>query len=446
MSSSASEPVSSGGLSSSQWLILLLLALVQFTNILDFVIMMPLAPQFHDEWNLTAREFGFLVSAYAYAACLSGLLASWFLDRIDRKTALLGIYLIFTVANLLCAEAQTYGFLLMSRAIAGLSGGILGGVIMSIVGDLIPYSHRGMATGIIMSSFAVASIVGIPLGLIVAEHYSWRYTFMALTGLSVVLLVLAWYTLPQLRGHLLTESRLSPWESTWHMLSDWGHVRAYVLMACLVITTFSIIPYLPSYMVANVGVDKKDIKWIYLIGGAGTLISMTIIGKLADRYGKLVVFQILALLTIIPLLIVTHLPVVPLYLVLTVTTIMMVLTAGRSVPVMAMVTACTTSDRRGGFMSILASVQQLAMGLATTISGLILGVQVLPEQPAMAVQATHHAAPMAPLAGFPIVGWLASAMSLVTIYLATRLKRVDEVPVSAVADEPTEAHLTAELT
>lgn len=446
MSQSASEPVSSGGLSSSQWLILLLLALVQFTNILDFVIMMPLAPQFHDEWNLTAREFGFLVSAYAYAACLSGLLASWFLDRIDRKTALLGIYLIFAVANLLCAEAQTYGFLLMSRAIAGLSGGILGGVIMAIVGDVIPYSHRGMATGIIMSSFAVASIVGIPLGLIVAEHYSWRYTFMVLAGLSVMLLVLAWYLLPKVRGHISTGVRLSPWETTWGMLSDWGHVRAYVLMACLVMTTFAIIPFLPSYMVANVGVDKKDIKWMYLIGGIGTLLSMTVIGKLADRFGKLRVFQVLALLTIIPLLVVTHLPVVPLYVVLTATTIMMVFTAGRSVPVMAMVTACTTSDRRGGFMSILSSVQQLAMGLATTISGLILGVQALPEQPAMTVQATQHAGPMAPLEGFPIVGWLAGAMSLLTVYLASRLKRVDEAPVSAQALEPAEAHLAAELT
>ncbi|HQR41829.1 MAG TPA: MFS transporter [Gemmatales bacterium] len=343
-------------MSSSQWFVLLLLAMVQFTNVLDFVIMMPLAPQFHDEWNLTAREFGFLVSAYAYAAALSGIISSWFIDKIDRKVALLGIYLVFAIANFLCAEAPSYGFMLGARAVAGLSGGILGGVVMAIVGDIVPFARRGMATGIIMSSFAVASIVGIPFGLVMAEQYSWRITFFGLAALSLILLAFAWWRLPAVRSHIVQKPRQAPWKTTWDILSDPNHIRAYTLMAFLIMTTFIIVPYMPSFFVANVGLRKEDIKWIYLCGGLGTLLTMTPIGRLADRYGKLRVFQVLAFLAMFPLLGVTHLPPVPLYVVLIVTTSMMIFTAGRGVPAMAMVTACTTSERRGGFMSVLGAV------------------------------------------------------------------------------------------
>lgn len=419
---SQSGPSSSDSMSSSQWMILLTLALVQFTNVLDFVIMMPLAPQFHDQWNLTAHEFGLMVSTYAYAAAFSGLMSSWFIDKVDRKSALLGLYLLFVVANFLCAEAPTFVFMLIARAIAGISGGLIGGVVMAIVGDIIPYSRRGLATGVIMSSFSVASILGIPFGLYIAEQYSWRYTFFLLSAVSFALLIVAAWLLPRVRGHVVVRAPQAPWHTAWEILKDANHQRAFMLMAFLVMTTFVIVPYLPSFLVGNVGLEKKDIKWIYLFGGLGTLLTMALIGKLADRFGKLRVFQVLAFLTVFPLLAVTHLPPSPLYLVIIVTTVMMIFTAGRSVPAMAMATACTTSERRGGFMSMMGAIQQLAMGLATTVGGLILGVQALPEQPGLTVDSIT---PIERLVGYPTVGWLAACLSLVTIYLGSKLRSVE---------------------
>lgn len=443
MSQSATDRPAPAPLTSSHWLMLLVLALVQFTNVLDFVIMMPLAPQFHDTWNLTAHQFGFLVGTYAYAACLSGLISSWFMDRLDRKTVLLSTYLLFAVANLFCALAPTFHLMLAARALAGISGGILGGIVMAIVGDLIPYARRGFATGIIMSSFAVASIVGIPFGLLLAEHYSWRYTFAVLAGVSLVLVGMAWWLLPSVRGHLVEKPRQAPWKTTWEIASDSNHLRAFILMAFLIMTTFTIVPYMPSYLVANVGIRREDVKWIYLAGGLGTLITMAPIGRASDRFGKLRVFQVLAFLAIFPLLAVTHLPRVPLYVVIIVTTCMMIFTAGRSVPAMAMATACTTNDRRGGFMSVMGAIQQFAMGLATTLAGIILGVKASAEAP---VLKPDDFQPIEPIDGFPIVGWIAAVLSLATMYLATRLRSVEKhLPIEKELT-PEEAMLTVEIT
>lgn len=431
---SQSGPSSSDSMTSSQWMILLTLGMVQFTNVLDFVIMMPLAPQFHDQWKLTAHEFGLLVSTYAYAAAFSGLMSSWFIDKVDRKSALLGLYLLFAIANFLCAEAPTYVMMLIARALAGISGGILGGVVMAIVGDIIPYSRRGLATGVIMSSFSVASIVGIPFGLFIAEQYNWRYTFFLLSVVSFILLIVAWWLLPNIRGHMVKRERQAPWHTAWTILKEANHRRAFALMAVLVMTTFMIVPYMPSYLVGNVGLEKKSIKWIYLFGGLGSLFTMALIGRLADRYGKLRVFQVLAFVTMFPLLAVTNLPPAPLYVVIIITTLMMIFTAGRTVPAMAMATACTTNERRGGFMSMMGAIQQLAMGLATTVGGFILGVQAIPEQPGLIAD---NFTAIERLNGYPIVGWLAAGLSLLSVYLGSQLYNVEKK--ATVNPEPTVA-------
>jgi len=442
MSNSGSDRHSLSPLTPAQWLMLLLLSMVQFTNVLDFVIMMPLAPQFHETWNLTPKEFGYLVSVYAFAACLSGVISSWFIDRIDRKIALLVLYGIFGLANLLCAWAPSYAMMMVARIVAGISGGILGGVVMAIVGDVIPYSRRGFATGIIMSSFAVASIVGIPFGLYISEQYSWRWTFMVIACASLFMLPFAIWLLPSVRAHISDKPHQAPWRTTWSIVSDPNHLRAFILMAFLIMTTFIIVPYMPSYMVANVGIEKAKIKWIYLFGGLGTLLTMGPIGKLADRYGKLIVFQWLAILAAIPLLAVSYLPKVPLYVALIVTTAMMVFTAGRSVPAMAMCTACTTNERRGGFMSMLGAIQQFAMGVATVIGGLILGVQASAETLAVGKEVPGHILPIEPISGFPIVGWIAAILSLITAYLGSRLRAVDAPAAKTTLEQAEEVMVT----
>lgn len=415
------QSASTDRLTRAQWILLFILAGVQFTNVLDFVIMMPLAPQFHDQWNLTPQQFGMLVSTYAYAAAISGLLSTFFIDRLDRKVALMGIYLGFALGNWFCAEATSFTMMLCARALVGVFGGALGGMVLAIVGDVIPAQRRGLATGIIMTSFSVASIVGIPLGLFLAEQFNWRWPFYLLAAFSALLLVVCWFLLPMLRSHLQHhDPRRAPWQTTWSILTDSQHLRAYLLMAFLVMTTFMIVPYLPSYLVENVGMQREHIKWIYFTGGIATFACMAPIGRLADRYGKLLVYQILAILTVFPVLLITHLPAVPLAVILTSTTLLMVITSSRSVPAMAMITGCTTPERRGGFMSVLGSVQQLSMGLATTLAGFILGVRALPESAAFPGSEPTH-----PLEGFHWVGWIGTATTLITVYLATLLRSAD---------------------
>ena len=230
---------------------------------------------------------------------------------------------------------------------------------------------------------------------------------------------------------------------TWAIVSDVNHLRAFLLMAFLIMTTFIIVPYMPTYMVANVGIDQKDIMWIYLFGGLGTLLTMGPIGKLSDRYGKKVVFQCLAILAAIPLLAVSYLPKVPLYMALIVTTAMMVFTAGRSVPAMAMATACTTNERRGGFMSMLVAIQQFAMGVATVVGGLILGVQAGAESLVLKAVPGQES-PIEPITGFPIVGWIAAALSLFTAYLGSRLHSV-ETPADKTTLEQAEEVMVTEI-
>ncbi|WP_375438196.1 MFS transporter [uncultured Hymenobacter sp.] len=128
-------------------LLLALLAAVQFTNILDFVIMMPLGPQLMPALGIVPRQFGLVISAYTFSAGATGLAAA-FLDRFNRKTALLALYLGFGLGTVACALAPTYHWLVAARALTGAFGGVLGSLVLAIVGDAVPESRRGQAIGL----------------------------------------------------------------------------------------------------------------------------------------------------------------------------------------------------------------------------------------------------------------------------------------------------------
>lgn len=406
------------GLTRHEWLLILVLSAVQFTHILDFVIMMPLGPQFKNDLQLTDQWFGFLVSAYAFSAAVAGLLAAWFIDRFDRKTALLGLYAGFTLGTLCCAAAPNYAFLLAARALTGAFGGVVGACILAIVGDAFPGMRRGRAMGALMSAFSVASIAGIPAGLYLANLFGWRTPFLTLAGLSAAVFALVGFVLPSMNGHLERgRSRVN----VWGVFLEPTHLRAYLLMTALVFSTFAIVPYLASYLVANTGRTKEELPYVYLCGGLATLVTMTLFGWLSDRFGKLSVFRCLALFTVVPILLVTNLPVVALTTSLLISTLFMVTTSGRMVPAMALITASAAPRSRGSFLSINVSVQQAAAGLATALGGSMLGQGANGE-----------------ITGFPLVGCLACAATLSSIWLAGHLRPAvggeDSTLMLAVAD------------
>jgi len=353
------------------WL-LLTIAGIQFTHILDFMIMMPLGPQFTQLFGITDAQFGLLVSAYTLSAGVSGLAAATYVDRFDRKRLLLVLYVLFALATLACGLAPGYGFLMVARVAAGAFGGVLSALSQTIVADVIPFERRGRAMGIVMSSFSVSTVAGVPLGLFLASHLSWQAPFIGIALLSGAFAAGAALTLPALDHHLRAADRPSAWRGIGMVLAESNHQRAFAFSALLMFTGFTVLPYLTIYMQTNVGVLAEEVPYLYLCGGMATLFTARLFGRLADRWGKQRTFNALALTVIVPLLVTTLMPRWPLWGVLVVSTSLFIFMSGRMIPGMALVTGAANPALRGTFMALNASVQSAAMGLASFLGGLII--------------------------------------------------------------------------
>jgi predicted MFS family arabinose efflux permease len=353
------------------WL-LLMLAGVQFTHILDFMIMMPLGPQFTEIFQITDAQFGLLVSAYTLAAGASGLVASTYIDRFDRKRLLLVLYALFALSTLACGLASSYGWLMTARVAAGLFGGVLSALSQTIVGDVIPFARRGRAMGIVMTSFSVATVAGVPLGLFLAARLSWHAPFFGIAALCAMLGLMATWTLPSLGHHLAAQAGRSVLGGIRQVLADANHLKAFAFSGLMMFAGFTVIPYITIYMRTNVGLSAEEIPYIYLSGGVVTLFTARLFGRMADRKGKVETFRLLAVAMIVPLLATSLLGRAPLWAVLVVSTLLFTCMSGRMIPGMAIVTSAADPQLRGTFMTLNASVQSAAMGLAAFVGGLII--------------------------------------------------------------------------
>jgi predicted MFS family arabinose efflux permease len=393
--------------------LLLTLATIQFTHVVDFMIMMPLGPQLMRLFDIGPTGFSALVSAYTFAAAASGFVAAFWIDRFDRKRSLLVLYAGFVVATALCGIAPNYEALLAARVAAGAFGGLIGALVLAIVADAVPYARRAQATALVGAAFALSSIAGVPLGLWLAARYSWRAPFLAVALASVVVGLVAARVLPTMGKHLVPGHRRHPVEQLRVIFGVRNHRRAFALMITLTFAGFTVIPFIAPYNVANVGLTEQDLSVIYFAGGLATLVTAQVFGWLADRHGKARMFTLLAALSIVPILITTHLPPLPLAAVVPFSTLFFILVTGRFGPAMALITGSVEPRLRGSFMSFNASVQQVGSGLAVLASGLIIG------------RASDGS-----LTRFGWVGWLAVAFTLLTIALARRIRVVDDTPVA----------------
>lgn len=350
---------------------MLTVAGIQFTHILDFIIMMPLGPQFTRVFGISDAQFGLLVSAYTLSAGVSGLLAATYVDRFDRRSLLLWLFALFGLATLACGLAPDYAFLMGARIAAGVFGGVLSALVQTIVADVVPFERRGRAMGVVMSAFSVATVAGVPLGLWLAGLMGWHAPFLAIAALCGLLWLGALITLPPLREHLQAQPG-SLLRSLAEVLAERNHWRAFAMSALMMATGFTVIPFITIYVQANVGLSDSDIPLMYLVGGACTLITARWFGRMSDRHGKVQTFTLLALLVILPLMATTLMPPVPLWAVLIVSSSFFVLMSGRMIPGMALITSAAEPRLRGTFMALNASVQSAAMGLASLAGGLII--------------------------------------------------------------------------
>lgn len=351
---------------------LLVLATVQFTHVVDFMIMVPLGPYLTEAFTLTPGQFATVVAVFGIAAGLAGLGATLVFDRFDRKKTLLALFAGLGVATLACALAPTYEWLMFARVLAGACGGLTGSVVTAIVGDVVPRERRGRGMAFVMSAFAIGQIVGVPAGLWLAEYFHhWHAPFFALALLTIPIWCGAAVLLPPVREHVQQNAGTSVRSRVRDIITEANHWRAFALVAMLTVSGMVIVPFLPASLVGNAGVPRERVFWIYVCGGLATLVTNNLFGRIGDRLGHVRVFNISSVGAIIPVLAVTSIGSWPLPWVLVTTTIFMISMGARWTPSMALVTMSVPARLRGGFMSLNSAIQSLFMGVAAFLAGRI---------------------------------------------------------------------------
>lgn len=343
-------------------------------HVLDFVIMMPLGPMLMSEFQLSAASFGGIISVYTFAAAGSSFAAAVWVDRVNRKSALIFLLLGFSGGNILCALAPSVTILLTGRMIAGLFGGVMSAVVFSIIGQVISIQRRGRATGVMGTAFPLVSIAGVPFGLILAEHFGWRMAFYLVLAVSAAafVMILIWTPSVEPEGRSLS-GRPKIWQPIGEVLQYRPHLTGIALMMITVMGGFVIVPYIAPFLINNRYIESDELYLLYLVGGCCSILSSRIIGFFADTKGKIKVLRIVLVGTALALAVFTNLPHHSFLLVVVVTSSTMVFLPGRFVCIMAFLTMICKPNTRGTFMSLISTIQQLTIGLASILGGLLVG-------------------------------------------------------------------------
>ncbi len=397
----------------SERALLILLAAVQFTHIMDFMIMMPLGPMLMRQLSISAAQFSMLIAAYTMTAGIVGLLVAPFIDRFDRRRVLVVAYVGFIVGTYCCATAETVGGLLAARAVCGAFGGVSNATILAIVGDLVPANRRGAAMGIIMTSFSAAAAFGVPFGLFLAQQSRWETPFFLLAGIALAVEALLLLFLPSVRGHLVN----GPPESLKNfldLLSDGNAWRGLLLVVSLVFGHFTIVPFLSPHLVFNLRLPESHLALVYMLGGLLTIITAPYIGRLSDRIGLARVFTAVVCVAIVSVLLLTHAGPLPIPATLALTGVFFIFASGRYVPAQAALTSAVSSSRRGAFMSLTACTRDFCTGLAAILAG---GVVLRTPDALLHVN---------------WLGWMAATVSLLSLWVIRGVKSVHEPAPSAI--------------
>jgi predicted MFS family arabinose efflux permease len=394
--------------------LLYLLAGIQFFNIVDFMIMMPLGPMLSRSLGIDTAQFGVLVSSYTFAGAASGLVFALFTDRFERKRLLLVVYGLFIVSTLCCALSPSFEWLLVARAMAGVFGGVLGAMVNTLVADNVAQQRRGQGMGMVAMAFSLSTVLGVPAALWLANHVTvtffagWRAPFVAVSVFAALLGFAIHHELP--KGAAPQPAQAGELASAMgrirKVLAERNHQLALLLTMVIMVSSFTVIPYLTIYATRNVGFPENLLWLMYLLGGAVTLFSSRRIGKWADQAGKLIVFRIMVVLSAIPMLAITHVGAVPTWLYLCITTLFFIMVNGRVVPGQALIAGAANSAERGTFMGLNSCAMSLGLGIASFTGGHLISE--------LASGALLH---------FNWAGYVAVSASAVAFWLAGKVKQ-----------------------
>src|SRR6202020_1618630 len=278
------------GFSHYQSLLIALLAFVQFTVILDFMIMSPLGAIIMPALNITAGQFGVAVSAYAFSAAISGILAAGFADRFDRKRLLLFFYVGFTFGTALCAIAPNYHVLVLGRIVSGLFGGVMGSIVLAIITDLFALHLRGRVMGFVQTAFAASQVLGIPVGLFLSNHWNWHVCFAALVGLSIVAMAAILIGMKPVNEHLRLNQDQNAFRHLIATVREPRYLLAFSVTTLLATGGFMMMPFGSAFTVHNLGIDIVHLPTIYLVSGLFSIFMGPLVGKASDAFGKFPTF------------------------------------------------------------------------------------------------------------------------------------------------------------
>ena len=359
------------GFSRYQSLLIALLAFTQFTLILDFTIMSPLGVIMMPSLDITAGQFGVAVSAYAFSAGISSILAAGFADRFDRKRLLLFFYVGFTLGTALCAMAQDYHVLLLGRIVTGLFGGVIGSVVLAIIIDLFPLHMRGRVMGFVQMAFGASQVLGIPAGLFLANRWNWHACFTAIVGLSIAAMLVIVFAMQPVDAHLRLKQAANPFR---HLIATVGQPRYTLAFAVTTLTAtggYMLMPFGSAYTVHNLGIDIVDLPTIYLVSGLFSIVMGPLVGRASDAFGKYPTFVFGSMVSIVMVLIYTHLGPVSLTTAIVVNVLLFVGIFSRMIPSQALMSAIPEPGQRGSFSAVSASLQQLSGGLGSVLAAAI---------------------------------------------------------------------------
>jgi predicted MFS family arabinose efflux permease len=390
---------------SYQIFVIVILALTQFTVVLDFMVMSPLGDLLMKSIGLTTKQFGWSVSAYAFSAGISGLLTAGFADSFDRKKLLLFFYIGFIVGTFFCGLANTFTTLLAARILTGLFGGVIGSISMAIVADLFPLDQRGRVMGFLQMGFGASQVLGIPISLYLANSWGWQSPFFMIVGLAIVVWILAMFKLEPVAKHLEIPSEKSAFKHLWNTIKQKNYRIGFLATAFLSLGGFMMMPWGSAFAINNLHITTEQLPLLFMIGGVSTLLIMPLIGKYSDKINKFKLFTYASIWLMLVVYFYTKLGPSPFLLVVFFNVTMMIGIMGRMVPSMALVSALPEMKDRGAFMSINSSLQQVAGGIAAAVGGMIV------------VQKNKYS----PLEHYDSLGLVMIVLTIVCIFLIFRV-------------------------